>query len=52
MMRASMIGEVRGLRKVAPFSPRMGLSRRNLSHRQLDPVCEELAIPKFGWRQE
>lgn len=25
------------------------LSRRNLSNRQLVPVCEELKIPKIGW---
>ena len=25
------------------------LSRRNLRNRQLDPVCEELKIPKIGW---
>jgi len=25
------------------------LSRRNLRNRHLDPVCEELKIPKIGW---
>jgi integrase len=25
------------------------LCRRNLRNRQLDPVCEELKIPKIGW---
>ena len=25
------------------------LSRRNLTNRQLVPVCEELKIPKIGW---
>jgi integrase len=46
-----------GLRPEGPnldalaFSTKRGtpLSRRNLRNRQLDPVCEELEIPKIGW---